>query len=179
MNVSIRQEQPSDYGRTEVVVQKAFLNAEHTDGDEFRLVGRLRKAEDFIPNLSLVAVREDEIVGHILFTPIFIEVPDKSLAKSLALAPVSVHPDFQGNKIGARLINEGHDAARRLGHRSVILLGHPGYYPRFGYKPASMWRIKPPFEVTDDAFMALELVPGALAGVEGTVKYPPAFGLSQ
>lgn len=178
MNIFIRQERPSDYSRTEDVVQKAFLTAEHTGGDEFKLVARLRKAADFIPDLSLVAVSDGEIVGHILFTPILIERSSLGAVESLALAPVSVHPDFQGRKIGARLIEEGHEIARQLGYRSVILLGHPGYYPRFGYKPASEWRISAPFDVPDEAFMVLELVRGALAGVEGVVKYPPAFGLS-
>ncbi len=177
MNIVIRQERPSDYECTQEVVRKAFLNAEHTDGDEFQLVGRLRSSEAFVPALSLIAVHEGEVVGHILFTPISIESSAGVSTKSLALAPVSVHPNFQGKTIGARLINEGHDTARRLGYRSVILLGHPNYYPRFGYKPASMWRVKPPFDVPDEAFMALELVPGGLAGAEGVVKYPPAFGL--
>lgn len=95
---------------------------------------------------------------HILFSRIFIRRSNDELIESLALAPVSAHPDFQGQGIGAALIKEGHKLAKEKGFTSIILLGHATYYPKFGYKAASHWRIKAPFEVPDEVFMELELI---------------------
>lgn len=107
---------------------------EHSDHQEQFLVERLRKSDAFIPELSLVA--EDEkgtIAGHILLTKLSIE-NDSETYESLALAPVSVKPEFQNQGIGGQLIREGHRVAQRLGYQSVILIGHENYYPKFGYK---------------------------------------------
>lgn len=174
----VRQEQVHDREFVEALVQSAFKEALHSDGAEHLLVKRLRMASRFIPELSLVATSIDEtIVGHILFTPIKIQSPSKKEFQSLALAPVSVLPAFQGCGIGSMLIEHGHQTAKSLGHTSVILLGHPSYYPRFAYRPASCWNIKAPFDVPDEAFMAIELVEGALRECSGTVSYPSEFGL--
>lgn len=175
MNLTIRSEVPQDYESVNTATKAAFLKAEHTDGNEHNLVARLRQSISFNPNLSLVAEINTQIVGHILFTPIQI-LSDSGIAHpSLALAPVSVSPEFQKIGIGAALIQEGHKIAKEQGYPSVILLGHPAYYPKFGYKPASQWGIHAPFEVPDEAFMALELIEGSLAKVSGTVKYPKEF----
>ena len=142
--------------------------------DEARLVDALRAGCHFNPDLSLVAVFNDRIIGHILFPEITIESED-AIVPALALAPLVVHPDFQCRGIGTGLIEEGLDACRFLGHRIVIVVGHPGYYPRFGFSPANICGIEAPFVVDDDVFMVLALVPGALVGVHGRVRYPQAF----
>jgi putative acetyltransferase len=142
--------------------------------DEARLVDALRVNGDFNPDLSLVAVFNDRIIGHILFPEITIE-SDEAVIPALALAPLVVHPDFQGRGIGTGLVEEGLGACRFLGNRIVIVVGHPGFYPRFGFSPACAVGIEAPFVVADDVFMALALVPGALDGIHGRVHYPKSF----
>lgn len=173
MNISVRQEIPSDYPLTERVIQKAFANVEISDKTEHDMVARLRRSEAFVPELSLVA-EDEEIVGHILLTKVKIKKEEYS-TESLALAPVSVLPEYQNKGVGTRLMNEALKVAKESGFQSVIVLGHPAYYPKFGFKPASLWGIKAPFEVPDDVFMALELKGNVLDKVSGVVEYPRAF----
>ena len=141
---------------------------------EARLVNALREDGDYDPALSLVAVHDGRIIGHILFPPINI-VSETVTIPALALAPLSVHQDFQGMGIGAALVQDGLSECRRLGHKIVIVVGHPGYYPRFGFKLARDSDIHAPFPCPDEAFMALGLSEDALAGISGTVEYPVAF----
>ncbi len=141
--------------------------------NESRLVERLRKTEAFVPELSLVAVRQQEIVGYILFTRI--KIQGETSHESLALAPMAVHPEHQRAGIGRELIRAGLARAEDLGFDSVIVLGHPGYYPRFGFQRASRWGIRCPFDVPDEAFLALGLREGALRGKDGTVQYADPF----
>jgi len=94
---------------------------------------------------------------------------------SLALAPVSVAPSFQKKGIGSQLIRAALQKAKELGYHSVIVLGHKDYYPKFGFKKAALWNIKPPFVVPDEVFMAMELTEHSLENVEGVVQYSKAF----
>lgn len=177
MDIRIRKETPADFEHINRVIIEAFENAEHTDKDEHNLVKRLRLSSAYESELALVAEADGEIAGHILFSRIVIRGAAGKDTASLALAPVSVHPHFQGKGIGGALIDAGHTAAKAKGHTSVIVLGHETYYPRFGYRPASLWGINAPFAVPDAAFMAVELVKGALENGAGTVEYSPAFGI--
>ncbi|WP_455367207.1 GNAT family N-acetyltransferase, partial [[Eubacterium] cellulosolvens] len=113
------------------------------------------------------------IVGHILFSKI--KIRGEKDHETLALAPMAVLPKFQKQGIGGKLIREGLNKARELGFDSVIVLGHNEYYPRFGFERASKWNITCPFEVPDEAFMAIELNPGALSVKAGIVEYPKEF----
>jgi predicted N-acetyltransferase YhbS len=142
--------------------------------NEGRLILALRKTQEFIPELSLVAEVGGKVVGHILFYPIKIKNNDASY-DSLCLAPMAVLPEYQRQRIGSQLVKEDLKRARDLGFKSVIVLGHAAYYPRFGFEPASRWGIRPPFEVPDEVFMALELVKDGLKDIHGTVEYPPEF----
>lgn len=170
LKVKIRREKTGDYSGVYTVNELAF---EHKN--ESILVERLRKSEFFVPKLSLVAEIEDKIVGHILFTLLKI-IDEKGVEyNSLSLAPMSVRPSFQNLGIGTALVRAGLGKASKLGFESVIVLGHEKYYPRFGFKPASTWKITCPYEVPDEVFMALELVPGALKNVSGKVQYPEEF----
>ena len=171
--VTIRQEQKSDYRKTEEVVKKAFLNEEYSDKKEHELVKRIRECDAFVPELSIVVV-DEEIVGHIMLSKITIE-KDGASVDSLALAPVSVANGHQKKGIGGKLIVAALEKAKGLGYGSVVLLGHPEYYPKFGFKKASEWNIKAPFEVPDEVFMVKELTENALEGVEGVVQYSSAF----
>ena len=125
------------------------LQAFGQDG-EARLVNALREDGDYDHELSLVAVSGDRIIGHILFPPITI-VSDTAETAALALAPLAVHQDFQCLGIGAALIEEGLKECQRLGHRIVIVVGHPTYYPKFGFTIARDFGIHAPFPCPDES----------------------------
>ncbi len=170
MEVIIRKENKKDYVTVYNLVKSAFEVAEITDHNEHNLVKKLRKSDAFIPELSLVAEVDGKIVGHIMFTKI--KVAGEIL---LALAPLAILPQYQGKGIGGMLTMEGHKIATDLGYRGVVVLGHPDYYPRFGYMTASTFGIKAPFEVPDEVLMALEMYHGSLVGFSGVVEYAKEF----
>lgn len=167
----IRQERLEDYDVVYHVVKEAFENAEYTDGNEQNLVVALRKSKSFIPELSLVAVEDEKIVGHILFTKAVVQG-----VEVFALAPLSVLPDYQNRGIGLSLMKERHSIAHKLGYEYAVVLGHPKYYPKAGYIPASEYGIKAPFEVDDESFMALNLN-GNQKKLNGVIEYDKAFGI--
>ena len=169
--MSIRQEQPTDYDAVYQIVTEAFADAGYTDGDEQDLVVRLRGSESFIPELSLVAVEDEQIVGHILFTRAAVNG-----IEVLALAPLSVLPKYQNRGIGQSLIKQGHIIAQEMGYKYSVVLGHEKYYSKSGYAPASQYGIKAPFEVEDESFMAICLS-GTVGKLNGVMEYDEAFGL--
>lgn len=174
INIIIRKETKKDYEMSEFVTEEAFKNEEHSEHNEKEVVIKLRKSNVFIPELSLVAELDKRIVGYIMFTKLFIRNGEKEYV-SLALAPVSVLPEYQNKGIGSKLILEGLKIAKEIGFGSVIVLGHEKFYPRFGFKPASLWEIKSPFDIPDELFMALELKEKALEGISGEVVYAREF----
>jgi putative acetyltransferase len=163
----IRAEGEADRDAIRRVNARAFGRA-----NEAQLVDALRASTSFVPELSLVAVDDARVLGHILFSRIHIRTPERSVP-ALALAPVAVLPECQNHGVGSALIRRGLEECRRFGHRIVVVVGHPNYYPRFGFSPARAKGLDAPFP--DRAFMVRELVPGALDGVCGRVEYPPAF----
>jgi putative acetyltransferase len=171
-DILIRAEEPADFAAIGEVNRLAFGGE-----GEAALVAKLREWPGFIPELSLVAVKGGKIVGHILISPVKIapEGNDACPIPALSLAPMSVLPELQNQGIGSALVRRGLDEARRLRHKVVVVVGHPHYYPRFGFEPARPRGLEAPFPVPDEAFLVLELMPGVLQGVRGTVVYPPAF----
>jgi len=167
--IVIRSERKEDFDAIHEVNRLAFGQE-----DEAFLVQRIRNSSQFIPELSLVASKEGQIVGHILFSLIDIEGQHGNRSV-LSLAPMAVHPDFQNQGIGSKLVREGLKKCQQLGYEIVIVIGHPNYYPRFGFAPARQKGLEASFPVPDEAFMVLELVPNSLTGLKGTVKYPPEF----
>jgi len=170
MDVVIRQEVQADFSDVYDLNKIAF-----GQDIEANLVDLLRKSNAFIPNLSLVATIDNKIVGHILFTKIKIIDENKNEFDSLALAPMAVRPELQKQGIGGQLIRYGLNIAEQIGHKSVIVLGHEHYYPKFGFVPADKWKIKAPFDVPINVFMGIELVSDGLKNVTGTVQYPKEF----
>lgn len=140
--------------------------------DEADLVDALRG--EGVVLASVVADLHHRIVGHILFSRMSIETPLGSVP-AVALAPLAVLPELQRQGIGGQLIRYGLDRLRRQGEQIVIVVGHPDYYPRFGFSTEKVSSLDSPFP--SHAFMAMELSFGALDGIHGRVKYPPAFGL--
>jgi putative acetyltransferase len=165
----IRPESPRDAAAIDAVNLLAF--GQDAEG---RLVHAVRASRGFIPELSLVAFDGEGIIGHILFSPVVIEGP-AGITPALALAPMAVTPTRQRSGVGSTLVRYGLERACALGHRIVVVVGHPAYYPRFGFTPARARGLEAPFPVPDEAFMVLELASNALAGISGTVKYPPPF----
>ena len=169
--MNIRAEQPADQQAVYDVVKRAFETAAHRDGNEQDLVNTLRDSDAFVPELSLVAEQGGKIVGHILFTKVQI-----GTQQALALAPLSVLPEYQRQGIGSALISEGHKRAALLGYSYSVVLGSETYYPRMGYVTARTWGILPPFDVPDENFMAYRLREDA-PEVSGIVRYAAAFGI--
>ncbi len=165
MAVAIRPERPDDAEAVAAVHRAAFGQDE-----EPAIVERLRAGPDFLPDLSLVAEEDGAVVGHTILSRAHLDG-----RPVLALGPIGVLPDRQREGIGASLMQASLDAARAAGEALVVLLGHPTYYPRFGFVPASTLGIAPPYDVADEVFMALELQPGAAQG-GGRFAYSPAFG---
>ena len=138
--------------------------------DEGRLVERLR--DSGLTEISLVARLGLQIVGHILFSRLPIVTPG-GVTTALALVPLAVLPDLQRQGIGSQLVRSGLEECRSAGYRVVVVLGHPEFYPRFGFSAKLAAPLESPF--SGDAFMAAELVPRALSGLRGVVQYPPPF----
>jgi predicted N-acetyltransferase YhbS len=113
-------------------------------------------------------------VGHLLFYPISIKAA-KNTFPTISLAPMAVHPNYQNKGIGTKLVIDGLLRCKDLNFDSVIVLGHPEYYPRFGFKPASQWNLYSDFEAPDEAFLALELKENTLANKSGKVVYPKEY----
>ena len=163
----VRHEQPGDREKVRIVNQAAFGRVDEAD-----LIESLRVEGAVL--LSLVAQVDGEIVGHILFSRMTVETETGPVA-AVSLAPMAVLPDYQGRQIGSQLVRRGLTELGRRGERIVIVLGHEHYYPRFGFSTDKARHLASPFP--PEAFMALELLEGALAGIHGTVRYPAAFGL--
>ena len=169
--IEIRKEQKSDYEEVYNLVKTAFEKAKESDGNEQDLVVDLRNSDNFVPELSLVAKKDDKVVGYILFTKIQI-----GKYEELALAPLAVLPEYQRQDIGSKLIKEGHKIAKEMGYHYVVVLGSDKYYPKFGYEKASKYGIKPPFDVPDENFMVIKLN-DLRKEIKGTVKYAKEFGI--
>jgi putative acetyltransferase len=165
--IAVRRERTSDAAAVRSVVEAAFGRSSEAD-----LVEALHRERAVIA--AFVAVVDERIVGHALFSRVLIEAADASHAAA-ALAPLSVCPDAQRQGVGTRLVHAGLESLTARGEQSVLVLGDPQYYGRFGFSVQQASGLGTPFP--PEAFMAVELVPGALTGLRGRVKYPPAFAV--
>jgi putative acetyltransferase len=165
--LTIREEHPEDISAVYEVNRLAF-----TGNDEAELVDILRNRGAYI--LSLVAEKDERVVGHIFFTPVLIGEGEKAFP-AVGLGPMAVLPEYQKQGIGSRLVKTGLESLRKMHYRAVIVLGHPDFYPKFGFVPASRFGIRFMVTVQDEVFMAIELQEGALRGVSGVVHYQPEF----
>ncbi|MEG3838229.1 MULTISPECIES: N-acetyltransferase [unclassified Microcoleus] len=169
--MDIRTEKPEDVEAVRNINIAAFGRE-----NEANLVDRLR---GIASTFSFVAVQSDRIVGHIFFSPVVVEGKCSSNLSIQGLAPVAVLPNYQRQGIGTLLIREGLKECGRSGFQAVVVLGHPDFYPRFGFIPASRKSLKCEYDVPDEAFMVLELERGALQDCSGTVKYRSEFSLCE
>ena len=166
----IRSEEAADFAEISALIYTSFLRAQHRDGTEQDLVGRLRTSAAFVPELALVAEQGQKLIGYLLLSEISI-----GKQTALALAPLAVIPRCQKQGVGAALIKRGHELARKLGYPCIVVLGSDSYYPKFGYQPAEKFGIIAPFEVPSNYFMVYPL--GDNLTIQGQVNYPPEFKL--
>jgi putative acetyltransferase len=164
---TIRRERPGDIAAIAEVNTQAFGR-----GDEAAIVDRLRDIAD--PFLSLVAEHAGEVVGHILFTRVTIKDVAAS-SSALGLGPMAVLPAHQRRGVGSALVRAGLRDCLELSEPVVVVLGHPSFYPRFGFRPAAEHGLRYRSSEYDDAFMVAELRPGALGRRRGLVEYLPPF----
>ena len=162
----IRSEDPKDVASLHAVNCAAFETQA-----EANLVDILRKETS--PIVSLVAEVEGVVVGHIMFSPV--SLSGYTELKIMGLGPMAVMPEHQRKGIGSALIKAGLEKCRDLGYGAVIVLGHPEYYPRFGFRPSIVYDISSEYQVPEEVFMVIELQPGYLDGASGAIKYHPAF----
>lgn len=167
----IRPENQSEVPAIYELIKTAFETADVKDGNEQDFAEELRRSENYIPELALVAELEGQLIGHIMLTKIFVDMPSGRF-EGLLLAPLSVLIEHRKQGTGSILIKESVKKAKELGYKAVFLAGDRNYYSRFGFVPARRFGIYFPQEMPEeliDNIMALELFPGSLDGVTGTI----------
>ncbi|RYV49416.1 GNAT family N-acetyltransferase [Pengzhenrongella frigida] len=170
----MRREDPADRRAVENLTREAFWGMTGPRCNEHLLVRRLRESDAFVPELDMVAEVDGTLVGSIVFSRAQV-VGEGGRWDVLTFGPLSVAPGRQGSGVGGALLRRSLVEAARLGHRAVLVYGHPDYYPRFGFVRGSEVGITAPGGITFDALMALELVDGGLNGVRGEFRLAPAF----
>jgi len=163
----IRAEEDRDRDAVHGVNASAFETPVEAD-----LVDALR--EHARPLVSLIAEGNGAIVGHIMFSPV--SLSGHPALKLMGLAPMAVAPDHQRKGVGSALVRAGLERCRQLGFGAVVVLGHPAYYPRFGFSSSARFGIGCEYDVPEEAFMVVELEAGFLRGASGTIQYHAAFG---
>ncbi|HFD80400.1 MAG TPA: N-acetyltransferase [Gammaproteobacteria bacterium] len=166
--IKVRSETAEDFRAIDVVNLSAFQGEA-----EAQLVSELRKSDGFVPDLSLVAELNGRIVGHVVLSRVKLKSASGE-SDILALGPMSVVPSQSHRGIGSELINAAIARARPLCYNAIVVAGYPGYYQRFGFRPASEWGLTSNLNIPEDALTAMELKEGALAG-GGEVIYPDIF----
>ncbi len=166
----IRQEKPSDFQNIYDLVKVAFQTAKVANGNEQEYVNKLRASGGYIPDLALVAEEDSKLVGHIMLTKTYI-MTGNSKFEALLLAPLSVALPYRKRGIGSELVRKSFELAENLGYRAVFVVGDPAFYCRFGFKASALFGVRHVPAFPDEYVMVLELVVGALVGVNGTVTF--------
>ena len=167
--IELRPERPADRPAIHDVEARAFGGPAEAD-----LVDVLRERGELVVSLVAVGSERHELIGHVGFSPVRVDGAG-AVPGLVGLAPLAVVPERQRQGVGAALVRRGLDVLREQGYRACVVLGHASYYPRFGFRPAAGFGLRFPGARSQDSFFALELVPGALDGVAGEVRYAPPF----
>jgi predicted N-acetyltransferase YhbS len=184
MDITVRRELIQDIPEADRLIRAAFYSKEKADSsglgcDEHYLAHLLRGAPEFIPELALVAEADGRLTGSILYSRSFVLLPSGGTCPVLTFGPLAVLPVCQRQGIGGMLVRASFDIARSLGWGAAAIYGHPSYYPRFGFREAAEYGISTDKGENFPAFMAAELVPGALQGITGTHHIAPVFTVDQ
>lgn len=179
MQIHIQQTKTEDFRITENITREAFWNLFQPGCDEHLLLHNLRKSNSYVPELDLVALNGNEMIGHLLITKAKVVDMQGVEHQVLCVGPVSVLPELQMKGVGAKLLNESIAIAKALGYAAMILFGHPDYYHRFGFVNAQKYGITTKDGKNFEPFMALELYPNALQTVTGKFYEDNAFEVNQ
>lgn len=169
--MEIRQETPADYDEVFSLVKESFATTSHSDGTEAEYLNEIRGMKEFIPELSLVALSDDnKIIGQIVLYETIIKTEHNEITE-LVLSPLSVHPDYFKKGIARALMEESFLIAKGMGYRAVFLCGDYDFYKKIGFKPSCDYGI---FHVNDneknaDWCMVRELEDDFLNSVNGTI----------
>ena len=166
-NLTIRPEELKDYSKVSLVNNLAFKQE-----NEAQLIDKIRQSDRYIPELSLVAVLDENIIGHIMFS--YIDLIAEEVTQVLALAPVTVLPEYQNKGIGSLLIQTGLEIADKISAPMIIVLGDAKFYARFRFKPAIDYGIQSLFDVPNEYFMVKFLAQDS-KNYRGKIRYPLAF----
>ncbi|GAB4147953.1 MAG: N-acetyltransferase [Ignavibacteriales bacterium] len=179
MNLMIKQTSREDFRITENITREAFWNVYKPGCSEHLVLHNLRKSHSYIKELDLVAISNNQIVGHIISTKAKVVDSLNKEYEVLCAGPLSVLPDFQKKGIGERLLKESIEIAKRLGFCGIILFGNPDYYHRFGFKNAKEFEITTKDYQNFEPFMALELFENALIDVRGRFIEDDSFNVNE
>lgn len=162
--IEIREERPGDIAAVREVNRRSF-----GQDQESNIVDALRTNGATL--LSLIAMVNSQVAGHILYSPLTVA----ENVKGVALGPMAVAPEYQRQGIGARLVEAGNRKIKDAGYPFIIVVGHAEYYPRFGFKPASEYGVKCEWDIPDEVFMLLVLDEAKMQGVSGLARYRLEF----
>lgn len=177
--ITLHNETPNDYKKSEEVTREAFWNHYSPACDEHYLLHIMRTADAFIQELSFVAKADDEVVGNIAYTKAKIEGDDGSSQEVLTFGPLSVHPNFQGMGIGKQLVEHSKKIAKELGYKAILIYGDPAIYSRFGFVPAENFKIGSSDNMYAVALLAIELQTGALSQLSGRFIEDAVYDLDE
>lgn len=178
MSLIFRATKKEEYRETEIVIREAFWDLFRPGCDEHLMVHQLRSTADYIPDLDYVAVEDDQIIGHILYSKSKV-IGDSGEHGLICFGPVGVLPTYQKRGVGSQLIMETLKIAQRKGYRGVGIFGNPAYYHRFGFVNAERFGITTSDGSNFDDFMVLELDPGSLDGIRGKYYYSIGFEINK
>jgi len=179
MEILIQRTKPKDFLTTENITRETFWNLFKSGCDEHLVLHNLRKSNCYISDLDLVALSENNIIGHIIITKANVTDIQNKEHQVLCVGPISVLPEFQKKGIGTKLLKESIAIAKESGYTAMILFGHPDYYHRFGFVNAQNYGITTKDGMNFDPFMVLELYPNALAAVKGNFYEDKAFEIKK
>ncbi len=178
-DIKLRNENSSDYKIVEELTREAFWNHYVPGCDEHYLMHIIRDSEAFIKELDFVAEADGKIIGNIVYTKAKIVADDGTSQEVLSFGPLSVLPEFQGKGIGGMLVEHTKTIAKELGYKAILIYGDPAYYSRFGFTAAETFRIGTSDNMYAAALQALELFPGALAGISGCFHEDAVYGIDE
>ena len=168
MELTIRRENPAEYRAVEDITRAAFWDVNVPGCDEHYLAHILRDAQCFVPELDLVAILDNVLVGNIMYTRAALEDMQGRKHEVLSFGPISVLPEYQGKGVGRALIERSAELARQMGFTAILIYGDPAYYSRLGFLPAEQYGIKGKYGMYSPALQVLELIPDTLKDISGT-----------
>lgn len=172
--IEIRMETEDDWYHVELMTQHAFWNKHHLGCDEHYLVHKLRQENDYLPELSRIAIKDGAVIGCIMYSKARV-VDGSDTHEILTFGPLCVEPKWQGSGVGELLLKETMKLAASQGYQAIVIFGEPDYYPRIGFKTCDHFNITTPDGKNFDAFMGIELIAGGMKNIKGKFYEPEVY----